>query len=260
MDARSKKVTTWPSNQTDDQWSDVPTMAGSIPPAVASRTATGFDVTAPTAARPYVPARAWSAESPEFAAPPSPQRPRRWSMRSGVLTLVGGGLIAAAAAGIFGALHGAQSTPVGTTSHSAPAPARAAAPAPAPAAAPANPVSTPGNQTKPSTPTRAVSHGSSDKSSQQSPPQYSTPSSQGQHSNDQSWQNTNGQQWQSNNGSVSTPPTWNRNDLFYWFTHRRDHDGSRWTNDRDSDTRSGGDHGANSQSSHDQKNDNGRSN
>ena len=105
-----------------------------------------------------------------------------------------------------------------------------------------------------------MSHGSSDKSSQQSPPQYATPPSQGQHTNDQSWQNTNGQQWQSNNGSVSTPPTWNRNDLFYWFTHRRDHDGSRWTTDRDSDNRSGGDHGANSQSSHDQSSDNGRSN
>src|SRR6188472_317976 len=104
MDARSKKVTTWPSNQTDDQWSDVPTMAGSISPTAASRTATGFDVTAPTVARPYVPDLAWSAEPPEFAAPPSPERPRHWSMRSGVLMFVGGGLIAAAAAGIFGAL------------------------------------------------------------------------------------------------------------------------------------------------------------
>ena len=249
-------MTTWPSNQTHDQWSDAPTMAGSIPATAASRTATGFDVTAPTAARPYVPDLAWSAEPPEIAEPRSPQRPRRWSMRSGVLTFVGGGLIAAAAAGIFGALDGLQSTPAATTSRSAAAPA----PAPAPAAAPANPVSTPGNQTKQATPTRSVSHGSSDKSSQQSPPQYATPPSQGQHTNDQSWQNTNGQQWQSNNGSVSTPPTWNRNDLFYWFTHRRDHDGSRWTTDRDSDNRSGGDHGANSQSSHDQSSDNGRSN
>src|SRR6185295_18392042 len=132
MDARSKKVTTRPSNQTDDQWSDVPTMAGSIPPAVASRTATGFDATAPTAARPYVSDLAWSAEPPEFAAPLSPQRPRRWSMRSGVLTFVGGGLIAAAAAGIFGALHGLQSTPAATTSRSTPGPAPPPPPPPSP--------------------------------------------------------------------------------------------------------------------------------
>ena len=253
-------MTTSPSNETHDQWSDVPTMAGSIPTTMASRTATGFDATAPTAARPYVPDLAWSAEPPEIAVPLSPQRPRRWSMRSGVLTFVGGGLIAAAAAGIFGALHGLQSTPAATTGRSAPAPAPAPAPASAPGAAPANPVSTPRNQTKQATPTRSVSHGSSDKSSQQSPPQYATPPSQVQHTNDQSWQNTNGQQWQSNNGSVSTPPTWNRNDLFYWFPHRRDHDGSRWTNDRDSNNRAGDDQGANSQSSHDQSSDNGRSN
>jgi hypothetical protein len=105
-------VKTSPSNETHDEWSDAPTMAGSIPTTMASRTATGFDVTPPTAARPYVPDLAWSAESPEIAEPRSPQRPRRWSMRSGVLTFVGGGLIAAAAAGIFGALHGLQSTPV----------------------------------------------------------------------------------------------------------------------------------------------------
>jgi hypothetical protein len=246
-------MTTWPSNQTPDQ-SSTATMAAYIPPTVASRAATGFDVTAPTATRPpYVPDLAWSAEPPGFAAPLATERPQSWSMRSSVLTFVGGGLVAAAAAGIFGALHGAQSTPADTTSHSAPAPARA----PAPAAAPANPVSTPGNQTKPATPTRSVSHGSSHATSQ---PQYSTSPSQSQHTNDQAWQNTNDQQWQSNNGSVSTPPTWNRNDFFYWFTHRRDHDGGRWTHDRDSDNRSGGDHGDNSESSHDQSSDNGRSN
>ena len=111
-------MTTSPSNETHDEWSDAPTMAGSIPTTMASRTATGFDVTAPTAARPYVPDLAWSAEPPEIAEPLSPQRPRRWSMRSGVLTFVGGGLIAAAAAGIFGALHGLQSTPAATTSRS----------------------------------------------------------------------------------------------------------------------------------------------
>jgi hypothetical protein len=239
-------VTTWPSDQTHDQRADVPTIAGYVPPTVASRAATAFDVTAPTAAHPYVPDLAWSAEAPEFAAPLAPQRPRPWSMRSGVLTLVGASLIAAAAAGIFGALHGAQSNPAVATNHSAPAPAPASAPAPAPApaAAPANPVSTPGNQTKPATPTRSVSHGSSDKSTQQSPPQYSTPSPQGQHTNDQ--------QWQSNHDSVSTPPTWNRDNTYYWFTHRRDHDGSRWTHDRDSDDRSSSNPGGNNQSSHDQ--------
>src|SRR5262245_41411342 len=206
MDARSKKVTTWPSNQTDDKWSDVPTMAAYSPPIEASRAGTEFDSTVPTAAREYVPDLAWSSESPEFAAL-SPQQPRRWSMRSGVLTFVGGGLVAAAAAGIFGALHGTQSTPADTTSHSAPAPGPAPAATPASTTAPANLVSTPGNQTKPATPTRSVSHGSSNKSTQQSSHQYSTPPSQGQRTSDQSWQNTNGQQWQSNNGSVSTPPT-----------------------------------------------------
>ena len=80
-------MTTSPSNETHDEWSDAPTMAGSIPTTMASRTATGFDVTPPTAARPYVPDLAWSEESPEIAEPRSPQRPRRWSMRSGVLTL-----------------------------------------------------------------------------------------------------------------------------------------------------------------------------
>ena len=224
-------MTTSPSNQTPRRVVGRSDHGGLHSNDVASRTATGFDVTAPTAARPYVPDLAWSAEPPEYRSTAPPQRPRRWSMRSGVLTFVGGGLIAAAAAGIFGALHGRRALqpprPATVPLH-LPLPLRPA-PAPAPAAAPANPVSTPGNQTKPATPTRSVSHGSSDKSSQQSPPQYSTPPSQGQHTNDQSWQNTNGQQWQSNNGSVSTPPTWNRNDLFYWFTHRRDHDGSRWT-------------------------------
>jgi hypothetical protein len=242
-------MTTWRSNQTPDQ-SSTATMAGYIPPTVASRVATGFDVTAPTATRPpYVPDLAWSAEPPEFAAPLPTERPRSWFMRSGVPTFVGGGLVAAAAAGLFGALAGTHSTPVDTTRHGAPAPAHADAPA--------NPAPTPATQPKPATTTRSVSHDSSRATSQ---PQYSTSPSQSQHTNGQSWQNTNDLQWQSNNGSVSTPPTWNSNDFFNRFTHRRDHDGSRWTHDRDSDNRSGGDQRDNSQPSHDQSSDNGRSN
>src|SRR5262245_11688178 len=203
-------MTTGPSNQTDDRCSDIPTVAGSIPPTVASRAATGFDVTAPTDTRqPYVPNLASSAEPPEFTAPLPAERPRPSFMRTGVLTLAGGGLVAAAAAGIFGVLHTPQSTPADTTSHSAPAPA----PPPAPPAAPTILVSTPVNQTKSATTTRSVraSHDSSGATSQQSPPEHSTSSSQGQQTNVQS-QNTNDQQWQPNNNTASTPPTLNRND------------------------------------------------
>ena len=89
--------------------------------------------------------------------------------------------------------------------------------------------------------------GSSGSTSHQTTPQHSTSSSSGQHANDQ--------QWQSNHDSVSTPPTWNRND-YYWFTHRRDHDDSRWTRDHDRDDYSSGDHPDNSWSSHDQSSDN----
>jgi hypothetical protein len=55
-------MTTWPSHQTPDEWSttgavawrtasDIPTMAGYVPPTVASRTAAEFDTPASTAAR-----------------------------------------------------------------------------------------------------------------------------------------------------------------------------------------------------------------
>jgi hypothetical protein len=247
-------MTTRPSNQTHDEWSDVPTMAGGIPPTVASPAASEFDATAPTAARQYAPALAWSAEPSEFASPLPIERPRPWFMRSGVRTFVGGGLVAAAAAGLFVALYGAHSEPVdATTSHNAPA--SAAAPAPAPKRT--DPVPTPAPQTKPTPTTHSVtaSHGSSGSTSHQTPHQYTPPSSSsGQHTNDQSWQNTNDQQWQSDHDSVSTPPTWNLSD-FYWLTHRRD-DGSRWTHDRHSDNRSDGDHGDNSRSSHDQSSEN----
>jgi hypothetical protein len=214
------KVTTRPSNQTYDEWSD-----------------------APTAARPYVPDLAWSAEPPECAAVPTAERARPWFVRSGALTFVGAGLVLAAAVGIFGALHGAQSNPVGTTSHSAPASVPMPAAAPVRAPAPTNPAPTTSNQTKSATMVRPVtaSHRSSSATLQQSPPQHTAPCPSGHHPNDQ--------QWQPNNKTVSTPPTWNGNDYFYWFTHRRDHTGSHWTGDRDRDN-----------PSNDQSSDNGWSN
>jgi len=246
-------VATWPSNQTPDQWPtagavpsppahDTTTTAAYARSTVASRAAAEFDATAPTSARlPYLTNLAWSAEQPEFASPLPIERRRPWFMHSGVLAFAGGGLVAAAAAGLFGALHGAHSASVDTSSHSAPSPA--------PAAAPTNPASTPATQTKPATPTHSVMgrRGSFCSTSHQTTPQHPTPSSSGQHANDQ--------QWQSNHDSVSTPPTWNRND-YYWFTHRRDHDDSRWTRDHDSDDYSSGDHGDNSWSSRDQSSDN----
>ena len=112
--------------------------------------------------------------------------------------------------------------------------------------------STPGNQTNSATTTHSVmaSRGSSgstsDQSPHQSPSQYSTSSSSGQNSIDQ--------QWQSNHDSVSTPPTWNRND-YYWFTHRLDDDDRRWTRDHDSDDRSSSGRGDNSESSNGQSSD-----
>jgi len=246
-------VATWPSNQTPDQWPtagavpsppahDTTTTAAYARSTVASRAAAEFDATAPTSARLRYPTNlAWSAEQPEFASPLPIERRRPWFMHSGVLAFAAGGLVAAAAAGLFGALHGAHSASVDTSSHSAPSPA--------PAAAPTNPASTPATQTKPATPTHSVMgrRGSFCSTSHQTTPQHPTPSSSGQHANDQ--------QWQSNHDSVSTPPTWNRND-YYWFTHRRDHDDSRWTRDHDSDDYSSGDHGDNSWSSRDQSSDN----
>jgi len=209
---------------------------------VASRAAAEFDATAPTSARLRYPTNlAWSAEQPEFASPLPIERRRPWFMHSGVLAFAAGGLVAAAAAGLFGALHGAHSASVDTSSHSAPSPA--------PAAAPTNPASTPATQTKPATPTHSVMgrRGSFCSTSHQTTPQHPTSSSSEQHANQQ--------QWQTNHDSVSTPPTWNRND-YYWFTHRRDHDDSRWTRDHDSDDYSSGDHGDNSWSSRDQSSDN----
>ncbi len=209
-------MTTWRSNQTPDQ-SSTATMAAYMPRTLASRAAAEFDATAPTAARqPFV-------------------------RKFGVLTFVGGGLVAAAATGFFGALAGTHSAPVDTIRHGAPAPAHADAPA--------NPAPTPATQPKPATTTHSVtaSPGSSGSISHQTP-QYSPSSSSAQHTNAQPWQNGNHQQWQSNRDTMSTPPTWNRNDYFYSITHRRDHDDSSWTRDHDSDDRSSSDRGDNSRS------------
>jgi hypothetical protein len=219
-------MTTWPSNQSHDQWSAA-TMAAYIQQTVSMREAAELSAT-PTAARPYVGDLAWSAEPPEYASPLTIER-RRWFTRSRVLTFVGGGLVAAAAAGLFGALHGAQSTPVDMTNHSAP-------PA-APVAAPAKPAPTPGKQPMAATTNHSViaSHRASSRSASHHtpppPPQYSTPPSSGQ--------NTNIQHRPCDQNTASTPPTWNRN-FFYWLTHRRDHDGSGWTHDQSSDDHSMG--------------------
>lgn len=269
-------MTTWPPNQRPDRWStpgtvpwrtapDAATMAGYVPSTVSSRAATECDAAAPTARQPYVPDLAWSSEQPEFASPMPIERPRPWFMTARALTFVGGGLVAAAAAGLFAMLYGAHRAPVdATTSHSAPPSATRPAPAPAltppPALtnpAPVNPAPTPDSQTKSAVTTHSAtaSRGSSASTSHQSPPQYSAPSSSRLYTTDQSGQTTNVQQWPSNHNTVSTPPTWNRND-FYWLTHRRDDDGSRWTRPHDSDDRSSSDRGDNSQSSHDQGSDN----
>jgi hypothetical protein len=232
-------MTTRRSNQSPDHWSAV-TTAAYIPQTVSMRAAAEFGATAPTSPRqPYLTNLAWSAETPEFAAPLPIERPRRRFIRPGVLTFVGGGLVAAAAAGLFGALHGTHGTPVDTSSLSSPAPA----------APPVNSAPTTVNRTKPATPTHSVivSRGSSGSTRHQTASQNSTSSSSGQRTDDQ--------QWQSNHGSVSTAPVWNRSD-YYWFTHRRNHNDSRWTRDHDSDVRSNGGHGNNSRSSHDQGGDN----
>ena len=207
-------MTTWRSNQTPDR-SSTATIAAYMPGTLASRA------------------------TAEFALPHPIDRRRPWFMRSSVLTFVGGGLVAAAATGLFGALAGTHSTPVDTIRHGAPAHTDASA----------NPAPTPATQPKPATTTHSVtaSRGSSGSISHQTP-QYSPSSSSAQHTNAQPWQNGNHQQWQSNHDSVSKPPTWSRNDDFYLFTHRRDHDDTSWTRDHDSDDRSSSDQGDNSRS------------
>jgi hypothetical protein len=147
-------MTTWPSNQPTDQWStpttrmriaapDVPTAATYLPPTTAARyeppTVAGY--APPTVATPavaqsaqtartssrqaYVPEQlAWSDES-EFApsqrseAAPAPQADptQRFFTRSRVLALAAGGLVAAAAVGLFAALGDGSSTAVDTSNH-----------------------------------------------------------------------------------------------------------------------------------------------
>ena len=221
-------MTTWPSNQSRDQWSAA-TTAAYIPQTVSMRAAAGFDATPTTARQSYVTGFAWSAEQPEYASPLPIERARHRFTRPAAL-IFGGALVVAAAAGLFGALHAGHSTPVNTTNHTAPAPVPAAAPA-----APEDPAPTAANQTKPVTTTHSVitSRGSSGSVSHQSAPtrsQYSTPSSSGQ--------DTNSQQWRPVHNTVSTPPTRNR-DFYYWLTHRRDDD-TRWTRHHDSDNHSTG--------------------
>ena len=130
-------MTTYPSNRNQDwtatqaaPWQtpspDAATMAAYYPP-TAARQAYG-----PAFGQPPM---AWSAEQPEFnsAPAPYPTQQQPWYARRSVLAFAGAGFVAAAAAGLFGALHGSSSsTPVNTAAQSAPAPAAAPAPAPAP--------------------------------------------------------------------------------------------------------------------------------
>ena len=68
-------MTTWPSNQSRDQWAAA-TTAAYIPQTVSMRAAAGFDAT-PTAARQsYVTGFACSAEQPEYAYSRSPSSQR----------------------------------------------------------------------------------------------------------------------------------------------------------------------------------------
>src|ERR1700741_1946259 len=155
-------MTAWHSNQTPDQSSTV-TMAAYMPRTPASRAAAELGAEAPA----------------------SPRQPFGHNFtRSSVLTFVGGGLVAAAAVGLFGALADTHSTPVDATRHGAPAPAHADAPA--------NPAPTPATLPKPATTTHSVtaSRGSSGSISHQTP-QYSPSSSSAQHTNAQPWQNGN---------------------------------------------------------------------
>ncbi len=143
-------MTTYPSNPNQDWTStqaapwqtsspDTSTMGAYFPPTSARPTAPVQQAPSygPAYGQQYPPAYAWSAEQPEFnsasAAYPA-QQP--WYARPRVLAFAGAGFVAAAAAGLFGALHGSShSTPVNMATHNAPAPAAAPAPAPAPAPA-----------------------------------------------------------------------------------------------------------------------------
>ncbi len=215
-------MTTFPSNQNRD-WTatqaaprrtpspDAPTMAAYFPPTTA-RQAYG-----PTNGQPQL---AWSAEQPEFnSAPAAYPAQQPWYARPRVLAFAGAGLVAAAAAGFFGAQYGpSSSTPVNTSAQSAPAPAPA--PAPMPAAQPAAPSH---RSTSHSAHSSMASGAYSAPASHQAPAQ-SPPAPQAQPSGDQSGQ--------SYHDTGSDPSQWN-NSGNYWWTHWRDHD-SRWRGDHDS--------------------------
>ena len=239
-------MTTRPSNYILDQWyttqtvplgvatPGAPTMAAPAAPTMAARTATS-DTAAQTVARPaYMPELAWSTEQPEpVASPTESGRALPRFVRPRVLAAAGGGLAAAAVAGLFLTLHGGASTAsFDTSNHSTPV----AASSPAPA----NPPSTPGTQT----PSANVTHSaaairgstSSTRPHHQAPAEYPPPSS-GQYSGDQ--------HWQSDHDTVTTPPTRNWND--YRPTYTRDYD-SHSTREHDGDSRSTSDHDGDSQS------------
>src|SRR6185295_15503502 len=79
---------------------DVATMAASVTQPVAPPQAYG-----PAYGRRYM-ELAWSAEQPEFnLAPAAYPAQQPWYARTRVMAFVGAGFVAAAAAGLFGALH-----------------------------------------------------------------------------------------------------------------------------------------------------------
>src|ERR1700712_5304218 len=113
-------MTTFPSNQNRNwtatqaaSWqtsSDVPTMAAYFPPTMARPTAPVPPPHAyaygPAYGQAPMPALAWSAEQPEFnSVSAAYQAQQPWYARTRVLAFAGAGLVAAAAAGLFGALH-----------------------------------------------------------------------------------------------------------------------------------------------------------
>ena len=152
-------MTTYPSNRNQDwtqpaQWQapapDAPTMATYFPPPQSY-------------GQPYPPAYAWSAEQPEFnSAPAAYPAQRPWYANPRVMAFAGAGFVAAAAAGLFGALHGSSNTtPVNMANHTAPAPAAAPAapaPAPKPAAAPSAPSYSSSHSTSSGSYTKPASH------------------------------------------------------------------------------------------------------
>jgi len=201
-------------------------------------------------AQPYVPAYAWSAEQPEFnSAPTAYAAAQPWYARPRVLAFVGAGFVAAAAAGLFGALHGSSSSaPVTMASHAAPAPTAAPAKAPAPAPMPAPQPSAPSYR---SSSHSSMSSGSytkpaSHQAQQQTPPAPPAPPVQSDQSNPSQWTNSGNYQWNFS-GDHDGRWNWNRDHDHRWNFFSRDHDSdnSRSSGDHDSD---------NSNSSHDQSN------